>query len=256
MTRFLAILTLALSTACGQIGVAPSTDSLIGSLRKGYSSPSGLVNGISEATLYPGYWTGMSEAIVHDPGVNDVSATQLDPLQTSYTWMADTVTNDALWKAQLELLRTEWGSASKKYAGAVTYTYYVDWANGDNSGAGTSEDPWKTIEFAAEYVQANRLDGSNYLDATTKIVLKSGIHYIGSNADHTGTGAPPGGRCTVRFDSFIGASDKWLIVAGETGDSDDVIVRIDHDHLASYADAYAAGDYISEFGIQINGSTD
>lgn len=217
----------------------------------------GFVNGISEATLYPGYWTGMSGPIIHDAGTNNVPATDLDPLQTRLTWMEDTVTNAAYWEAAVTNLQSEWSSSANKYGGAITYTYYVDWANGDDStGDGSTGNPWKTIEYAAEYVQVNRLDGSNNLDATTLIALKPGIHYIGSNADHTGTGAPAGGRCTVRFDNFIGSSGARLLIRGTTGDRSDVIVRIDHAHEAAFETGYNDGTYVAEFGIKVSGTSD
>lgn len=226
---------------------------------------SGYVNGITATTLYDGYWDP-GQPLIHreldgsDTTTSAVSRdwTDYDPQKadSSLTWNTDTVAARAGILATLARLQTEWGTASQKYAGSFTNSYYVDWATGnDTTGDGSSGSKWKTLDHAIDYIKANHVDGSNLLDAATEIVLSSGVQYLDQNGG-AGTGQPPGGYAMAVVDNIIGSATKPLVIRGATGDMKDVIVRTDHAYMETFFDDFDDNTYRRDGGIQIRNASD
>lgn len=228
------------SAAC-----SPITSGLLGTQHGISGATGGLVNGISAATLYPGYWTP-SEAITHDPGGNDVAATDLDPTQSTFEWMEDTVTNAAYWEALVAWARTEWATDDQKFDGTIDRTFYVSADSGTDAGAGTGRgaSAWATLLYAINQVGT----GNN---TATKIVLEPGIHYIEANTADTGTGDPASGAATIKIQNYAGTATDPLIIEFEDGAS----MRLGHTFAAANYAAMKAGTYDLNVGIQVTGTS-
>jgi len=217
------------------------------SVRVGIGSPV-LANGISVATLYSGYWTP-PEGII-PPSHSDL-ITDFDPLQTTFPWMYDTVTNRADILAELARLQTEWGTEAQKTAATMDNTFYVDWDTGDNGDDGLSSgNAWKDLLYAVNYVITNH-DGEG-----TEILLMDGVQYLPTNAGDEGTGDPPGGAATVRITNWSGTAIDPMVIRSDSGNREDCIVRIDHVWLANNFDYFKADTYETNCGIQITGTTE
>jgi hypothetical protein len=230
------------------VSQAPAAPSEV-SVRVASGSPV-YVNGITATTLYSGYWVP-NEVI--DPPSSTSPITDWDPQQSTFLWMRNEVAQRTDILNQLALLRLEYDSEGEKYGGAFTNSFYVDWATGnDSTGDGSIGNKWKTQDKAADYIKANHVDGGNFLDAPTEIVLSAGVQYITANGG-SGTGTPPGGHARVVFDNIIGTAVNPLVVRAASGT---VVVRIDHTIMDTYYNEYKDGTYDSDFGYHIKNETD
>ena len=216
-----------------------------------------IINGITASTLYAGYWTPPSEVLLPE-AEGGLRIAEWDHQQTTFAWMYDTTTHRAEILAEWGRLKTEWDTASEKYSGAFTNSYYVDWATGDDStGDGSSGNKWKTIHKAVTYIKSNHVDGSNLLDAATEVIVSAGVQYIEANSSDAGTDAPPGGFATISVYNITGTAAKPLVIRGASGDAADVILRIAHSYSeANFTIMSEAKDYKLDCGIKIREASD
>lgn len=250
MRNLLLVLPLIVSVSCAQVpGLFPVSSGR--GVRAGTGGTSTLIAGVTPSTLYAGYWEP-PEPITHyenDKTTAMDPIAQYDPQQSTYTWIIDTVAERANMLSLLENLRAEWDTASYKLpaGGTFDYTYYVDWATGSDSNDGSTGSPWKNIQKGVDYVVANHLDGGGVMTASVKIVLKAGVQYIAANYD--GPVVKPLAR--VFMNNLIGTASNPLVFAGETGDMEDVIVRVDPALLETNWSEYQAMTMSTEAGFHI-----